>query len=164
MNNIYIYRPYRSHAWFLPFIIPVAMLAFVAAGYCFPYIGVGVFCAIIGIVCTYLAKVLYDSSRIAVVFEQEGLRIIGSSYNDYRHLLWKEVSNAYYVRSFRGFLFLILSPKVLDHKEAKKLTKRGANSSKICIDDVIVIHIDDLQNVSQIKELIDNHVTQVETY
>lgn len=164
MNNICTYRPYRSHAWFLPFVIPVAMLAFVAAGYCFPYVGVGVFWVAIGIVCTYLTKVLYDSSNISVVFEQEGLRIVGGSYNDYRYLLWEEVSNAYYVRNFRGFLFLVLSPKVLDSKAAKKLINRGANLSKICIDDVVVIHIDDLQNVSQIKELIDSHVVQVDTY
>ena len=164
MNNICTYRPYRSHAWFLPFVIPVAMLAFMAAGYCFPYVGTVVFCVAIGIVCTYLTKVLYDSSNIAVVFEQEGLRIVGDSYKDYRYLLWEEVSNAYYVRNFRGFLFLVLSPKVLDPKEAKKLTNRGANLSKVCIDDVVVIHIDDLQNVSEIKELIDNHVVQIDTY
>lgn len=164
MNNICTYRPYRSHAWFLPFVIPVAMLAFVAAGYCFPYVGVGVFWVAIGIVCTYLTKALYDSSNISVVFEQEGLRIVGGSYNDYRYLLWEEVSNAYYVRNFRGFLFLVLSPKALDSKAAKKLINRGANLSKICIDDVVVIHIDDLQNVSQIKELIDSHVVQVDTY
>ncbi len=164
MNNIYTYRPYRSHVWFLPIVIPVAMLSFTAAGYCFPYVGVGVFCVAIGIVCTYLTKVLYDSSNMAVVFEQKGLRIVGGSYNDYRYLLWEEVSNAYYVRNFRGFLFLVISPKVLGPQEAKKLANRGANLSKICIDDVIVIHIDYLQNVSQIKELIDSHVLQVDTY
>lgn len=117
MNNIYTYRPYRSLAWFLPFVIPVEILAFVATGYCFPYIRVSIFCVAIGIVCTYLTKVFYDSSNIIVVFEQEGLRIVGGRYNDYRYLLWEEVSNAYYVRTFRGFLFVVLSPKALSPKE-----------------------------------------------
>lgn len=164
MNNTYSYRPYRSHTCFLRFVIPVAMLAFFAAGYCFQYVGVCVFFTVIGLVCTYLTKMLYDSSNMAVVFEKEGLRTIGSSYKDYRHFLWEEVLNAYYVRNFRGFLFLVISPKALKPKEAKFFANKGANLSKICIDDVAVIYIDDLQNVSQIKEIIDTHVAHVDSY
>lgn len=164
MKDTIIYRPYRSHAWFIPFTIPVGMLAFVAAGYCFPYVRFSIFWVAIGVVCAYLTKVFFDSSNIAVVFEQEGLRIVGGSYKDYRYLLWEEVSNACYVRNFRGFLFLVLSPKAISPKEAKYFAKRGANLSKICIDDVVVIHIDMLQDVSQIKELIANHVAHVDTY
>ena len=164
MNEIIIYRPYRSYAWFLPFIIPVGVLAFVAAGYCFPHGGSSIFWTAIGIVCTWLTKVFYDSSNVVVAFEQEGLRIIGGRYNDYRYVLWDNVSNAYYVRNSRGFLFLVLSPKALSPKEAKNLANRGAHSSKMCIDNVVVIHIDDLQNASQIKERIVHKVFHVDVY
>lgn len=165
MNDTIIYRPYRSHAWPLPFTIPVGMLAFMAAGYCLPFLGFRVLVLVaIGIACTWLTKVLYDSSNIAVYLEQEGLRIIGGSYNDYRYALWEELSYAYYVRSFKGHLFLVLSPKALSSKEAKNLANRGANSSRICIDYAVVIYIDILQNTSQLKELIDNHILHVSSY
>ncbi len=165
MKDTIIYRPYRSYAWFLPFTIPIGILAFIFAGYCLPFWGFDVIVPVaIGITCTWSTKFLYDSSRIAISFEAEGLRIIGSSYNDYRYVLWEELSYAYYVRSFKGHLFVVLSPKTLSSKEANKLANRGANSTRICIDYAVVIYIDIPQDISQIKELIDNHVTYVDTY
>lgn len=166
MKDTIVYRPYRSHAWFLPFTIPVGMLAFIFAGYCLPFWGFYAIVPVaIGIACTWLTKVLYDYSRVAVFFEQEGLRVIGSSYNDYRYVLWEELSYAYYVRSFKGHLFAVLSPKALSPKEAKKLANRGANSTRICIDDTVVIHLEDiLQDGLQIKEFIENHVAHMDTY
>lgn len=165
MNDTIFYRPYRSHVWFLSFTMPVGMLAFVAAGYCLPYWGFRVLIlATIGIACAWLTKWLYDSSNSAVFFEQKGIRIIGGSYKDYQYVLWEEVQFAYYVRNYKGHLFLVLSPKALSPKKAKKLANRGANSSKICIDYVVVIYIDDLQNASQIKEQIVHNVLHVDDY
>lgn len=165
MNDMIIYRPYRSHIWALFFTIPVGMLTFVAAGYCLQYWDFSViFLVTIGIVSIWLSKMLYDSSNIAVFFEQEGLRIVGGSCTDYRYALWEELSYAYYIRSFKGHLFLVLSPKALGHKEAKALANRGANSAKICIDYAVVMHIDVLQNTSQLKELIDNNVLHISDY
>lgn len=165
MNDTFIYRPYKSHAWTLPFTTSVGLLAFVAAGYCVPYWGYNVLIlAAVGIVCAWLTKLLYDSSNVAVIFEQEGLRALGGNYNEYRYVLWEEVSYAYYVRSFKGHLFLVLTPNALSSKEAKHLANRGANSSRICIDSVLVIYIDIFQDVTKIKELIGNHVMHVDTY
>lgn len=142
MKDTIIYRPCRSYAWFIPFTILIGMLAFFAAGYCLPFWGFNVIVPVaMGIACTWLTKVLYDCSNIAIFFEQEGLRIIGSSYNDYRYVLWEELSCAYYVTSYKGHLFVVLSQKALSPKEAKKLANRGANSHKTSVDDAVVIYL-----------------------
>lgn len=165
MNNTIIYRPYRSHVWFIFFTVPIGIFAFVAAGYCLQAPGANViFFVVMGALSVWLTKALYDSSKTIIFFEPDGLWVSGVGCDNCRHILWEELSNAYYVRNFRGFLFVVLSTKALSPQEAKKLANRGANLSKICIDDVVVIHIDDLQNVSQIKELIDNHVLHVDIY
>lgn len=165
MNDCIIYRPYKSYVWALPFTVSVGLFAFVAAGYCILHFECTVFIlAVIGIMCTWLTKILYDSSNLAMIFEQQGLRAIGCRYTDYRYVPWDELPYAYYVRSFKGHLFLVLSPNLLSPKEAKHVANRGANLSRICIGGVWVIYLDIFQNVSQIKELIDNHVVYVDAY
>ena len=165
MNNTIIYRPYKTQTWLLFFTIPIEILTFVGAGYCLPLSGVSVLCLTgIGIASIWLTKVLYDSSKRAVFFEQKGLRIIGGSYFDYRYVPWGELAYAYYARNYKGHLFLVLSPNALSTREVKRFANQGATSSRIFIDYVVVIYIDILQDVSQIKELIDNHVVHVDTY
>ena len=57
MNDTFIYRPYKSHAWTLPFTTSVGLLAFVAAGYCVPYWGYNVLIlAAVDIVCAWLTN------------------------------------------------------------------------------------------------------------
>lgn len=165
MNDAIVYRPYKAQTWPLVFTLPVGILAFVGVGYCLPFSAVSVLCLTgIGMACIWLTKVLYDSSKKAVFFEQNGLRIIGGSYFDYRYIPWEELTYGCYTRNYKGHLFLVLSPNVLSSKEAKHFANQGANSSRIFIDYVVVIYLDVLQDVSQIKKLIDNHVAQVDTY
>ena len=158
MHDTIIYRPYRSHGWFVPFAIAAQILSFAAAGFCIPNIGLFVLFFAMGALAAYLAKVLYDSANIVVFFEQEGLRIAGGRYKNYRYFPWEGFSYVYYIRSFRGHLFVVLSPKELSPKEGKNFVRRGANLSRICIDSVVVIHMDVLQNTAQLKELINRHV------
>lgn len=165
MNHAIAYRPYRSHAWFVPFAYGIGIISIFAAGYSLPHIGFATFVLLgIGIVCFLLAKVLYDSSSILVLLEQEGLRITGGNHSNYRYIPWKELSYAYYTRSYRGHLFLILSPTPLSQKQTQILTNRGANTSKICVDSVVVIHIDTMQNTSQLKETVVSKVLHIDSY
>ena len=70
MNDTIIYRPYRSHGWFVPFSIAIGILAFAVAGFCIPNMGLTIiFSTTVGILSLCLAKVLYDSSNIVVFFE-----------------------------------------------------------------------------------------------
>lgn len=163
MNETIIYCPYKSQTWALIFTIPIGLLAFVGAGYCLSLSGISAISFVgIGIICIWLTKMIYDSSNKAVFFEQKGLRIVGGNYKDYRYILWEELTYAYFARDFKGHLFLVLSPNALNSKEAKRFANRGANLSQICVDSVVVIYMDVVQNVSQLKELIDNYVENVD--
>jgi hypothetical protein len=164
MNDAIVYRPYKSQTWPLVFTIPAGILAFVGAGYCLTFSVVSVLCLIgAGMACVWLTKVLYDSSKRAAIFEQNGIRIIGS-YFDYRYIPWGELTYGCYARNYKGHLFLLLSPNVLNSEEAKRFANKGANSSRIVIDHVVVIYLDVLQDVAQIKSLIEGHLDQVDTY
>lgn len=159
MDSAIIFQPYQKQTWPLFLTIPISVLAFVCAGYFLYFSLIASICFIgAGVICILLTKVVYDSSKRFLVFEQEGLRIVGSGHSDYRYMPWEVLIHGYYVRNYKGHLFLILSPNVLNVKAAKRLVWRGANSSRICIDDTVVIFLDDLQNTAQIKELISEHI------
>ena len=159
MNKTIIYRPYKLHTLLLLFTISIGTIAFVGAGYCLVLLESGFFVLVtVGVACIWLTKILYDSSNTAVFFEQDGVRIVGGSYNNYRYLSWAELTHMYYARNYKKHLFLVLSQRGLSAKEIKSFANRCANSSKILIDDVIVIYIDILQNTSQLKVLIDSHI------
>ncbi len=157
MNDVIIYRPYKTQTWALFLTIPIGILALTGAGYCLPLSSVGALCLTeIGIACLWLTKVLYDSAQRAVFFEEKGLRVIGGSYREYRYIPWEELPYGCYAKNYKGHLFLILSPNALSHEQAKHFANRGANSSRICIDGVVVIYIDIRQEVSKLREFIDN--------
>ena len=165
MHNIIIYRPYKTQIWPVLFTIPAGIFAFVASGYCLPLSRISVLCLVgIGIACICLTKVLYDSANKAVFFEEKGLRIIGSCYVNYQYIPWEELAYAYYTRNYKGHLFLVLSPKMLSLKEAKHFANRGAILSQIYINYVVVLYIDILQDVSNLRRLIDEHIAHIDTY
>ena len=158
MNESICYRPYRSHGWFLFFEIACAVFCWILAGVSLPEAGyAAVIFSVLGLVCGWLVKILYDSSNITVLFEAEGLRITGGRHRDYRHIPWEKLPYAYTARSFKGFPFLVLSPRVLNPEAAKRLANRGANSMRICVDGAVVIHLDQLQDLSGIKECVERH-------
>lgn len=160
MDNTVIYYPYRAHIWFAPLLLAIGIVSFLSLGYYLPYIDATTcLLAIMGIVSVGLLKVLYDSSRIAVLLGCKGLCVIGEKQNGFYYMPWEEVPYAYYVRSYKGHLFLVLSPKPLDGKELKSFANRAANLSKVCIDFVVVIHIDSSQNTSKVREKINNYIT-----
>ena len=122
MKEAIVYRPYKAQTWPLVFTLPVGILAFVGAGYCLPFSGVSVLCLTgIGIACIWLSKVLYDSSKKAVIFEQNGLRIIGGSYFDYRYIPWGELTYGYYTQNYKGHLFVCYLPMCLTLKRQSVL-------------------------------------------
>lgn len=99
-------------------------------------------------------KTLYDSFNIILFFEEDGLRITGGRKGSYCYLAWENLLYGYYVKSYRGHLFLLLSPTVLGEKQVKAFVNRGARSSILTIDDTVVIYVDATQDLTQIKEVI----------
>jgi len=164
MNETINYRPYRTHGWFVPYLASIGILLFIFIGFCIPDRKLIVLIlTIIEVFVIVSTKVLYDSSNVSILFERDGLRIVGGKHSNYRYIPWEKVSYAYYIRNYKGHLFLVLSLKELSSKEAKRFVNKGANTSKIYFDSVVVIYIDFLQNVEPIKEFISNHVVHINT-
>jgi hypothetical protein len=165
MNNTILYYPYKSQAVFLVFTVPVGILSFVAAGYWVEFWKISLlFLFPAGVAGIWFTKEFYDTANIAVSFEWEGVRILGGGRNAYRYIRWEDLPYAYYATNFKGHEFLVLSPKALSRKEAKKLANRGANSSKICIDDSVVVGMNPVQNVSPIKKWVEKYVAYMNEY
>ena len=164
MNDITVYRPYQFHARVFPFTAFISLLALVATGYCIPYWKATFLLATIGVGGAWLTKYLSDTTKVVVVFEQQGVRILGDKHHNYRFVPWENLTYAYYTRNYKGHPFLVLTPNALDRKEAKHFANRGANTTRICIDGVLVIYMDIIQDVSPIEELIATHVEHVVTY
>lgn len=165
MSDTIIYHPHQSHGRFVPFTIGVEIFSFVAGGYCLPRIDLFCFCFFgIGIPCLVLSKILYDSSNNAVLLEQDGLRIVEGRSRTFRYILWKEVPYVYFTRSYKGHSFVVLSPKVLNRKQAQAFTNRGANTSRISVDFVVVIHINAAQSASLLKEAISSSAQSIDEY
>lgn len=156
MNNIFKYRPYRSMGWFVPFgIFLVISFLVLSGGYLFQNLfGDFAVLFLIGILCIWLTKVLYDCSNITLIFEQEGLYIVGDKQVAHRYINWSELPCVYYAKSWKGFSFAVLSPEALDQKATQRYANRAANTGRISIDNAIVFPLDYSQNVSFIKEMI----------
>lgn len=155
VNKDFIYQPHRTQKYMSVFIAMQGIFLFVIAGAAIRDIGIAtVFFIGIGFVAMYLAKELYDSSKITVFVCEDGLRIAGCKHES-KYFPWDVFSYTYYAKNFKGFLFLVLSPDPLSTKAAKKLANRAAN---ICIGSAVAIHIDALQDTSQFEKMIREHI------
>ncbi len=165
MDNAIIYRPYKTQTWVLVFMIPFGILAFMGVGYGLSSGAVVpcIFLTAMGVGCMWAIKKLYDDSKRVVVLHEKGLQMI-DSYLDDRHISWEELPYAYDANNYKGFLFLVLSPNKLSHKEGKRFANRGANSSRMYIDGIVVIYMDHLQDTSRIREMVKNHVAHMDEY
>lgn len=165
MDNTFVYRPNHIDGWFVPFSVSIGILAFMLAGV---FLQMGDYKSIpivaFGIVSFWLSKQLYDSANVVVLFELEGLRIVGGRGKNIKYFPWTELPFACYSRNYKGHLFLVLSPKALSKTEAKRYVNRGANMSQTCVDSVVVIHISAIQTAEQLKSHIIRYVKNVSSF
>ena len=165
MNDRIIYRPYKSYVWFLPFLLGASIFFFMLAGFSLNNNGVTTFISVlIGILLEWVTKACYDASKFVILFDQDGFQIIGKRYKSDSCHSWENIHYACYVKNYRGFCSLLLSSRMLSPKEAKHILRKSVNPLRICIEDVFIIYLDDAQNMSYLRELIDNHVSNVNTY
>ena len=178
MNNTIEYRPFRAESWAFPVMLILTICDFVILGgilhdisfETFSNLNFGAcFFLLLGIVSTWCLKILYNDSNIVTLFELECLRIVGGKWNNYCCIPWEKVTYAYYTRNFKGFPYMVLSPKALDKKQLKKEINRSSFSAKLCIDSIIVIPInpltdDNLKKILQIKEFIKQKIPNITDY
>lgn len=164
MNNTIVYCPHRSDIYFAGTMFVVSILSFAALGHCLSdFEAVCYLYAGIGSLSLWLAKNLFNSSQLRLLFDREGIRVVGGKY-DNQFIPWNKYIYAYYVQSYRGHLFVVLSPQVLNLRQAKAFANHGANTSKTCVDDVCVIYLNYSAMSLRIKELIDHNVLHIDNY
>lgn len=161
-ESITEYRPYLTHIFLSPLPVIYALISFVISGVCIAdSLWHFIIFLVLGILCIWLAKILYDTSKTKIILEDNGLRIIESPHLEHHYIPWTTITHAYDFINFKGHSFLVLSPTELSKVEIKKFGSKGANSSKISIDNVVVIPIPPLKESANIKELINQKITSV---
>lgn len=165
MSNTVVYYPYQSDKYFSVATLIVGALSFVAFGHCLTdWVPACYFFGIIGVVALCLSRTLYDSAQICLLFEPEGIRLIGGKYQNCLFVPWNKCMYAYYTQNYKGHLFVILSQHELSSKQTRTLANQSANAYKICVESKYVIHLNYSQTASQIKELINQTVQHINTY
>ena len=164
MNDMIAYRPYKVHRWlglFLAFCVPIS---FAIAVWCFIEArwGLGLNFALLSIMWAAVTVFSYNTSKIEVVFDHQGVTTSGRTPQQSHSMLWESTNYAYY-GYYRGHPFLLLSANSLDKKTARRFASLGSYSGKVCIDGVWVIHLNSHKDVASIKELIASHVENVIT-
>ena len=155
MSNAVKYRPWKLYIYIIPIVIFCGLAFIVIAGLYFS-ISLTNFCIslLFGILSFGLAKVLYDSYKVIISFSPQMIEIVEKKHSKTYNIT--EFLYGYYGRSYKGQLFLILSNKCIDKKQLKLLCNKSANYSKICLDDNVVIPIDNPKNKNVIERIIDN--------
>lgn len=163
MNDTIEYRPYKTHAYFVVFILCIATAALMLAGYCMQKTWLlFLVCFVFSLMCVFLAKVLYDTSNAKIILDSAGVRIIGNPCGSYQFVPWERIRFAYAATNYKGHLFLVLTPCELNEKQKKHYANKSANTSRICVDSAVVIYMDITQSVEHIKDLIEQQV--INTY
>ena len=165
MDDIYVYRPYKSRSWIRFLMLPIGVPAFILAVYLWPIsLSGSVLGVVTGLMCIWIYKELYIASKVVIYLESQGIRVVERENQDDIFVQWEECPYAHYATSYKGHLFMVLSSKQLDGKEKKHLANRSANSSRVHLDDAIVIYLDFLQDSALIRARIERHIKYIEPY
>ena len=123
MDDSIVYFPYR--------VLAYASFFFFSFGVFFTFVlgkqtaslfdlKVLIFLAVV-IVCFVIAVCFYVASNYHIIFYNDGLRVFDLKHRNGIYLSWRELKYAYYVRNYRNFLGLVISPNKLDIKKAKRI-------------------------------------------
>ena len=161
MSNAVKYRPWKLYIYIIPIVIFCGSAFIVIAGLYFST-SLTNFCIslLLGTLSFGLAKVLYDSYKVIILFSPQMIEITEKKHSKTYNMT--EFLYGYYGRSYKGQLFLVLSNKCIDKKQLKLLCNKSANYSKICVDDNVVIPIDNPKNKDVIERIIDNNLVIVQ--
>ena len=158
MDCCLTYYPYKSHRCAVPITIGLCILGFVEA--CF-FAHQHMFLETIALLllCTSLllfTKFLYNTAGKVVIFNADGLKIIEKNQKNHYFFSWQSFQYAYYSRNYKGYRFLLLSPRVLDCNHIREGTQSGTRGKCIFSLDIVVIHLASKQDVSTIERIIAN--------
>lgn len=161
-NDNIEYRPYIINIYFIPIPVVGEIISLMLCGIAIQTQEIQslFWLGILSIACAFLIKWIYDSTKVVVVFEESGIRLINESIDKYYYFPWVDFSYAYYCKDWHGHMYLVLSSERLVPKEVKKKVNQSANSLsfKMYIDNVVVICIDTGKNQFWIEEIISKKI------
>ncbi len=144
------YHPHKTEFLFVPFLVASSLFLTMLFGYFLhSFKPVQIVVLIVIALNLILIKTFDDNSKRMIIFEEDGLRIIGEKNKGCNFLSWKSFTYAYNYLNIRGHRFWILSSNKMSEKEIKKLI--NTSMGKIAYDDVVVIHIDDISKEKRVK-------------
>lgn len=160
MDDKIIYCPGKIVRFCLYFFLPAPVFFSLLALGALPD-HVGSFCVmfLMGIMGVWIIKVTYDISQKAIVFEKDGVRIIGGSYKEYQYIPWEKISYVCYARNFKGSIYLVLSQKVLDPKEIRHIVRSADVNTRYFIEGSIIMPMDPTQDLTQVVARIKEHIS-----
>lgn len=160
MINI-VYKPYRTHIWFIPFLSCVSIVFFVVPLWnilCYGYESLFLltFLLIAGLMSVLLIIWLYRTAQKKIIFDHNGLKVCSGSRSIKSDccLAWGDLKYRYLSKSYKGHKFWVISPTNLNEKQVRKYVNRSANTSRIRFEDVVVLFVDPTQDTSKVEEII----------
>ena len=160
MKNAFVFHPYRVYRYFLPFEIVLSIISFILVGLCvqdgaFP---ASILFCILGIGSLYFVKYFYDMAKVALLFTEDGLQIIGNIGLSCTWVPWSDCSYGYRVL-YRGHNYLLLTNAEISCQMAKKQVKKNMRRLRENYTSGVTIHLTTEENTTRIFEYLQKYET-----
>ena len=98
----------------------------------------------------------YDLLKVTILFESEGIRLINVKGLKEYFIPYQNFSSGYYCKSYRGHLYLVLTPELLAEKQIRKMVNRNVWFNSVYIDNSLLIFIHNANEEEKllIKEIV----------
>lgn len=164
--NVYIkYKTYKMYKFLLIFFILMSILSLVFIGdslknrAIYMLIVWGFFFLLFSV----SAKYCYDLSKLTILFESEGIRLINVRDLKEHFISYQKFLSGYYCRSYRGHLYLVLSPELLTEKQVKKMVNRSVWLNTVYIHNAVLLLIHNASKEEKIliKEIVSEQIPSI---
>ena len=103
----------------------------------------------------YLTKRVYAASKTAIHFDEKGMRLIGDKTGEKEYIPYEEINYLYHLSDGKAYYY-VMATQLYDVKKARRLLNRVADSSKMYVDNAVVIHMDKFQETTEVKKWIED--------
>ena len=152
------FRPYKVHLVFGAFSLLLCLMSLIFLAFS-PTID----CLLLALALTLgtgaLAFFLFKTYKTVVVFDAAGIRISESNTTGGDHFWrWEDFSCACWTTNYKGHRFLVLIKGEYSSNKVREAMRWSSMTSKVIIDDFIVICLDITQNTEQIESIVKSSV------
>jgi len=154
MKYLFEYYPYRIHRYIIPFVVILfGACLLISFFYFHPLFITSV------LLLPWIIKSLYDTIHTKILFYEHGICVYerkkATTYT------WEQFRCGYRTTNFKGHHFLLLTSGKLVVKQVRKYTNKGATTSKVSIDNIVVFPVEDSKYTQELDDFISSNVTIV---